>query len=170
MFRYLIDWPFIAILVAFNMVRIAEQVYMILYSKVSLTNPNKLEKRYKMPIYKAKGSCYNNNRRPSRRTNLASLTRLGKHSLPLGLLSLRPSLRRWLTKCFFYFRKRRKWSIVIPFFTQSCLRSCFELGGGYLMAAGPFEIYCSIASTKILVRISKLENNNPSWFSPSIHF
>ena len=41
MFRYLIDWPFIAILVAFNMVRIAEQVLMILYSKASLTNPNK---------------------------------------------------------------------------------------------------------------------------------
>ena len=48
------------------------------------------------------------------------------------------------------------------FFTQSCLRSCFELGGGYLMAAGPFEIYCSKSSTKMVVRISKLENNNPS--------
>ena len=41
MFKYLIDWPFLAILVAFNMVRIAEQVFMILYSKASLMNPNK---------------------------------------------------------------------------------------------------------------------------------
>ena len=135
MFKNLIDWPFIAILVAFNMVRIAEQVYMILYSKVSLTNPNKLEKRYKMPIYKAKGSCYNNNRRPSRRTNLASLTRLGKHSLPLGLLSLRPSLRRWLTKCFI-FPQKKKMIYCYPFFFYTELSSFLFWIGGWLFDGG----------------------------------
>ena len=58
----------------------------------------------------------------------------------------------------FYISAKEKNDLLLSlFFTQSCLRSCFELGGGYLMAAGPFEIYCSIASTKIVVRISNRE-------------
>ena len=88
-----------------------------------------------MPIYKAKGSCYNNNRRPSRRTNLASLTRLGKHSLPLGLLSLKPSLRRWLTKKFI-FPQKKKMIYCYPFFFYTELSSFLFWIGGWLFDGG----------------------------------
>ena len=55
MFRYLIDWPFIAILVAFNMVRIAEQVYMILYKQGISHEPQQVWRRdTKCPFIKQK--------------------------------------------------------------------------------------------------------------------
>ena len=45
MFKYLIDWPFLAILVAFNMVRISEQVYMILYKQGVSHEPQQVWRR-----------------------------------------------------------------------------------------------------------------------------
>ena len=169
MFKYLRDWPFLAVLVAFNMVRIAEQVYMILYKQGVPHEPQQVWRRdTKCPFIKQKV--------------LATIIgdRAAEQILPLwhvwGSIHCRWGFCPWNPHSGgdwqknLYFRKRRKWSIVIPFFfTQSCLRSCFELGGGYLMAAGPFEKYCSIASTKIVVSISRLENSNPCWFSPAIH-
>ena len=165
MFTYLIDWQFIAILVAFNMVRISEQVYMILYKQGISHEPQQVWRRdTKCPFIKQKVLAI-----------IIIGDRAAEQILPLwhvwGSIHCRWGFCPWDPHSggdwqnVSYFRKRRKWSIV----TQSCLRSCFELGGGYLMAAGPFEIYCSIASTKILVRISKLENSNPCWFLPAIH-
>ena len=55
MFKNLIDWPFIAILVAFNMVRIAEQVYMILYKQGISHEPQQVWRRdTKCPFIKQK--------------------------------------------------------------------------------------------------------------------
>ena len=157
MFKYLIDWPFLAILVTFNMVRISGQVYMILYKQGVSHEPQQVWRRdTKCPFIKQ---------------NVLAIIIIGgraaKQILPLwhvwGSIHCRWGFCPWDPHSggdwqnVLYFCKRKKLSIVIPFFTQSCLRSCFELGGGYLMAAGPFEIYCSIASTKIVVRISNRE-------------
>ena len=55
MFKYLRDWPFLAVLVAFNMVRIAEQVYMILYKQGVPHEPQQVWRRdTKCPFIKQK--------------------------------------------------------------------------------------------------------------------
>ena len=144
MFKYLIDWPFLAILVAFNMVRISEQVYMILYKQGVSHEPQQVWRRdTKCPFIKQ---------------NVLAIIIIGdraaKQILPLwhvwGSIHCRWGFYPWNPHSggdweMFYISAKEKNDLLLSlFFTQSCLRSCFELGGGYLMAAGPYKIYCGI--------------------------